>query len=246
MTLIPIRIRWTDPVGLASADAVGVVHCDDGCDYAIKDDSRRPKTMHSEWFCSQLAETIGIAVPPFKVIQRSDGTLVFGSRWEGGVPNEQWYEMIANGTLRFEDVKDVLANVFAFDNFIHNGDRHCRNYIVRPQRNGHALLAPDYSRAWFSNGFPLPALPLVGQNTVNASRWITAKFGAYISTASTQDALDKLESVSDKHVSSIIKSHPQSWIAAPEADSIVAWWSSPARKQRLDGIRQGIKDGTYL
>jgi len=69
MTLIPLRIRWADPVGLGSADAAGVVRCDDGCEYAVKDDSKHPRTMHSEWFCSRLAEIIGIAVPPFRVIE---------------------------------------------------------------------------------------------------------------------------------------------------------------------------------
>ena len=86
MTLIPLRVVWTDPVGLASADASGVVRCDDGCEYAVKDDSKHSKTMHSEWFCSRLAEAVGIAVPPFKICERMDGTLVFGSRWEGALP----------------------------------------------------------------------------------------------------------------------------------------------------------------
>ena len=241
VTLIPLRVVWTDPVGLASADASGVVRCDDGCEYAVKDDSKHSKTMHSEWFCSRLAEAVGIAVPPFKICERMDGTLVFGSRWEGGVPNEQWYEMVQNGTLKFDDVKALLANVFAFDNFVHNVDRHGKNYIVRPQKNGYALFAHDYSRAWLRH-----ALPLTGQNTVTAARWITANFGQYLNVASTEDTLDKIESIRDSDVSSIINGHPPSWITKLEADAIVTWWSSPARKQRLDGIRQGIKDGSYL
>ena len=29
---------------------------DDGCDYPLKYDAKHPKTMRSEWSCSQLAE----------------------------------------------------------------------------------------------------------------------------------------------------------------------------------------------
>jgi hypothetical protein len=246
VSLHPLRILWTDPNGLASADAAGVVRCDDGCDYVIKDDAKHAKTMHSEWFCSRLADAIGIAVPPYHLIERPGGSLVFGSRWEGGVANEQWHQMIQNGTLKFEDVKEVLANVFAFDNFIHNVDRHARNYLVRSQRNGFALLAPDYSRAWYNGGFPLAALPLPACNTINAERWITTTFGKYVDVASTRGMLDKIESICANDASDFIKSHPQSWLTQAEADAIVAWWSSAARTQRIDGIRQGIKDGKYL
>lgn len=246
MTLVPLRIRWTDPAGLASADAVGVVRCDDGCEYVIKDDSKHANRRHSEWFCSRLAEAIGIAVPLFHVVEHADGSAFFGSRWEGGIPAEPWHQMIKNGALKFDDVKAVLANIFALDNFVHNIDRHVNNYIIRSQRNGYALLAPDYSRAWYYGGFPLASLPLPACNTVTASRWITANFGPYITVASTQEALDKIESIDTNDASDFITSHPQSWLTKPEADAVTAWWSSPARKQRIDGIRQGIKDGTYL
>jgi hypothetical protein len=246
MSLHPLRILWTDPVGLASADAAGVVRCDDGCDYVIKDDAKHAKTMHSEWFCSRLAEAVGIAIPPYQLVERADGSLVFGSRWEGGIPKEQWFQMIQNGILKFDDVKAVLANVFALDNFVHNVDRHCGNYLIRQQRNGYALFASDFSRAWYFGGFPPGVLPLPLCNTTTAQRWITATFGKYVDVATTQKTLDKIESISANDASDFIKSHPQSWLAQPETDAIVAWWSSSARKQRIDGIRQGIKDGKYL
>jgi hypothetical protein len=246
VAIVPLRVRWTDPAGLASADAAGVVRCDDGCEYVIKDDSKHANTRHSEWFCSRLAEAVGIAVPAFQLIERPDGSIVFGSRWEGGVPNETWHQMIKNGALKFDDVKQVLANVFAFDNFVHNVDRHAGNYIIRAQRNGYALFAPDYSRAWYWGGFPLAALPLPACSTVTAARWVATDFGPYIDVASTKEILDKIESINAINASDFIKSHPPDWLTQPEKDAIIAWWSSVARKQRIDGIRQGIKDGTYL
>jgi HipA-like kinase len=188
VSLFPLRIRWTDPKGLGTADASVVCRCDDGCDYAVKDGSKHPRTPHNEWFCSSLADAIGIAGPPFNIIEQDNGTLAFGSRWEGGVPPEQWYEMVTKGALTFDDVKPTLARIFAFDNFVYNEDRHPKNFVIRSQRTGHALLALDYSRAWLYHGFPPHSLPFApNQNTMAASRWIAATFGQYLTEGSTKD-----------------------------------------------------------
>ena len=155
--------------------------------------------------------------------------------------------MIIKGALSFDDVKPTLAKIFAFDNFVYNEDRHCKNFVVRSQRTGHALLALDYSRAWLYHGFPSHGLPFApNQITMVASRWITATFGQYLTEASTKETLDRLEAVTDSHVSTIIENHPQTWITAAEKAAIVSWWASTARKNRIDNIRQGIKDGKYL
>jgi hypothetical protein len=245
--LFPLRILWTDPGGLGTADAAGVCRCDDGCDYALKDGTKHPRTPHNEWFCSQLAALIGVAGPAFAAVEQTDGTVVFGSRWEGGVAKEQWHQMAVSGTISFDDVKVTLAKIFAFDNFVYNDDRHIGNYVVRSQRTGHALLALDYSRAWFYHGFPLSPLPFnAAQNTIAASRWVTGKFGQYINGDTTKETLDWLEAVTKDDVSGIINGYPKSWITASEKDDVVHWWASQARKDRINGIRHGIKDGTYL
>jgi hypothetical protein len=84
---IPVEVRYCIPLNV-SADCGQVCRCDDGCDYVIKDGKTggsKPATPHSEWFCTQLAETIGIASPGCKIVKMADGTLAFGSRWEGGI-----------------------------------------------------------------------------------------------------------------------------------------------------------------
>jgi len=247
MPLFPLRIRWTDPAGLGTADAVGVCRCDDGCEYALKDSSKHARTPHNEWFCSHLASTIGIAGPPCAIVERADGVLVFGSRWEGGVSKEPWHAMISNGTIVFDDVKGTLAKVFAYDNFVYNDDRHVGNFVMRSQKNGYALLTLDYSRSWLYHGFPPAALPFApGKNTISASRWITATLGQYITEDSTRETLDRIEAVTEKDVLGIINQHPQSWLTEAERDQIASWWMSSARKERLYNLRKGIKDGTYL
>jgi hypothetical protein len=80
----PRKVIRVDPPGLASADCPAICGCDDSCDYAIKDTHTHPLVPHSEWFCTRLADLVGIAGPECQILEMPDGTLVFGSRWEGG------------------------------------------------------------------------------------------------------------------------------------------------------------------
>jgi hypothetical protein len=92
--LAALRIEWRDPIGLGSQDSAGGCRCDDGVEYALKDGRHHPQTPHNEWFCTRLAESVGIACPPCAVVEDEDederGEFLFGSRWEGGVAPDKW------------------------------------------------------------------------------------------------------------------------------------------------------------
>jgi hypothetical protein len=109
--LIPLQILWRDPVGLNSVDSPGACRCDDGCDYVVKDGAKDRHTPHNEWFCSSLAESIGIPGPPYGVIEEAPGAFVFGSRWEGGVTKENWWEMVARGDIALDEIKPALSKI---------------------------------------------------------------------------------------------------------------------------------------
>jgi hypothetical protein len=245
--LVPPRIKWCDPAGLATADASGICRCDDGCDYVVKDGSKNPHIPHDEWFCTQLAELVGIPSPPCTVIERSDGGLVFGSRWEGGVAREPWWEMVRRGDIALGEVSASLSRIYAFDHFVHNEDRHLNNFLFREQRHGWAVLAFDYSRAWLCNGMPLPRLPFaVDKKTILARRVLCDAFGEYIDKTETDRTLQRLADVQEMHVLQAINSHPNAWLANAQKDEILNWWNSRARTDRIDQIRQGIHNGSFL
>lgn len=255
--LMSIKAVYCHPLNL-SADCGEVCRCDDGCDYVIKDGSTGgsvPATPHSEWFCTELAETIGIASPGYNVVEMPDGSTAFGSRWEGGVikPSRgalaggNWWEKVKGGEINLDDIKGALSRIYAFDHFIHNPDRHCDNFIARDQHGGVALLANDYSRAWLCCGFPLPALPMPVNNTVSAQRWLKNYWSAnYIDKDESKIVLDKLRLVSIENVKRIVNGHPDSWLQQSEKDAIFSWWDSKAKLERLDDIYKGISDGSYL
>lgn len=226
--------------------------CDDGLDYFVKDGKAVPTLPHAEWFCTRLAETLGLAGPPCAVLEMLDGTLAFGSRCEGGVlqPNEHWWEKVARNEIPLADIRVPLSRIYAFDHFVHNDDRHLTNYLVRAQSQGHALLAFDYSKAWVVNQFPLPPLPFDINNgrerTVNAQRWLTGFFGPYLDLNEAELFLEKIKTIPVAQVQRIIDEHPVSWLPLKVKAEILDWWGNGGMAARVDDIITGIKNGNYL
>ena len=242
--LVAIPIKRIDPVGLGSADSIGVGIGDDNLEYAMKDGVACQTTPHDEWFCTRLAETVGIACPSPHVLQLQSGDLIFGSRWEGGVAKDPWWDMIARGDIDIADFAPVLSRIFAFDCFVHNDDRHLKNYLVREGRFGWKMFAMDFSRAWLCNGMPPPPLPFAkDDNTLKGMRALRILFPSFFDVGAANAVLDKLAIVSEAQVLTIIDSHPPAWISPQGKKDVLEWWKSKARTERIDAIRKGIADG---
>ena len=254
--LIPTEVRWCQPRNLGSADAGQICQGMDGCAYVIKDattGASTPLTPHCEWFCTRLGELVGIASPTCKVIRLPDGTMVFGSRWEGGVvaatpatPAGNWWDRVAAGTIKLDDLAGPLSRIYAFDHFIYNEDRHTRNFIVRDQLDGHVIMAMDYSRAWIRHGMPLPALPMKN-SIVSTQQQLAVQWGRrYIDQTEVKSLVDAVKNVTARQAEQIINDHPKEWLPDDMRNAILSWWGSPLMMSRLDGIINGVADGTYL
>lgn len=245
--MVPLKIVWRDPEGLGTADSAGVCRCDDSCEYVLKDGRENALVPHSEWLCTKLAESVGIACPPCAIIETDDGVFAFGSRWEGGLARDPWYEMLRRKELDQEILSPTLSKIFAFDHFIHNDDRHLNNYLVRETRNGWTMLALDFSRSWATHGIPPPNLPLPeGSNTRRAAVWLKKLIGDYIDVGAALGVLDKLHTVSAQEIEGIIRQHPPNWLVAADEAAIMEWWKSDGRSDRLQTIREGMRRGTYV
>ena len=251
--VVAMRAQWCAPVDLGTADCGKICRGEDGCDYVIKEMSAHPAVPHSEWFCSQLGEKIGIAAPPHKVIDMRDGTMAFGSRWQGGVlspdPEKEtpWYVKVKAGEIALADASKTLSRIYALDQFVHNVDRHCTNFLIHPQFNGHAILALDYSRAWVRFGFPLALPPLPDCNTVNAQRWLTNYWGEkYVNPAAVRDTCDAISRISVDVIIRIIQEHPENWLPETTRSAIIAWWGSDDMSLRLNMIAEGVENGNCL
>jgi hypothetical protein len=255
-TLFPLKVKFVDPADIG-ADSEFCCTAEDNCNYRIKDKvsgQAHETTPHSEWFCTRLASMIGIACPPFNVLEMPDGTLVFGSRWEGGLlrrkPGDEagyWYEKVRSGEIPLADVSDVLTNIYAFDHFVNNVDRTLENFLVREQRNGFAILAFDFSRAWIRFGMPLPRTPLGDCHTVGAQRDLRGYWkAAYIKPDTASILLDKISKITVKDINNIINEHPSDWLTAAQKKAILKWWGSKGMLDRIREISEGIADGSCL
>lgn len=168
---LAVKVVWEDPKNLG-ADCARICRCDDSCEYAVKDGSKDPLLPYAEWFCTHLAELLGIASPACAILEFPDGSTAFGSRWEIGAlpmapPNTapHWVQLLSSGAINIDDLKPAFSRIYAFDNFIHNHDRHANNFLFRSGLTRYAVLAMDYSRAWTHHGIPLPALPFDTSNS---------------------------------------------------------------------------------
>jgi hypothetical protein len=248
-----------DPPNLRTADCPAIVGCDDTCDYAIKDAASNPLVPHAEWFCTHLAELVGIACPDCQVIKMPpDGRLVFGSRWEGGVlpalpppAPPTWVELVRRGLIPLADICMALSRIYAFDHFIHNTDRHAGNFLIRQNQARWAVLAFDFSRAWTYHGFPLPAVPFdvtdPNERTIRVQRQLSLIFGTtYINSGEAFGLLETIGRVPKYRIEGIIKAHPREWLPLTHRKAIMDWWKSKEMMSRIDQIATGISNGSFL
>jgi hypothetical protein len=247
VAVFPVRIKWRDPIGLGGANNCGSCRGDDGHDYVLKDSRVHPLTPHNEWFCTKLAEEIGVACPPCAIIHEDDGNEIFGSRWEGGVTNEDCCDLIGKGGIPADSAFASLSRILAFDHFIYNKDRSTANYIVRNSKSRHVIMAIDFDDAWLRNGFPLPDAPFHRDaNTRYYVGYLKQRIGEYVMMHEVNSILDRLSQVSVGTVGGIIASQPDNWLSTDLRKEVLSWWASQAMFDRIEAIRRGIGDGTFL
>jgi hypothetical protein len=240
----PVNARRCDPLRV-SADCKQVCRCDDNADYAIKEAATIETMPHSEWLCAHLAELVGLPTPKCKIVDIK-GVKSFGSRWQAGEePN--WWLSVQAGKIQITDLAPSLSRIFAFDLFVNNIDRHLKNYFVFAQRSGHSILAMDFGRSWLFKGIPPPDLPMsTSTNTIRAQKNLKTLFGHTAEESEVDVITERLEKVTADEIDGIICRHPNEWLKVDQKKSILDWWVTDERTDRLEAIRKGVKDGTFL
>lgn len=235
-----------EQANFGSADCALICRCEDGSDYAIKDNAKNGAMPHSEWFCTRLVEAVGVAAPACKVVS-VQGDQWFGSRWETGHnPKDWWLRAIAK-QIDFNLLAPTISRIFAFDLFVHNVDRHLNNYIVREQHFGISMLCFDFSRAWLCHGYPIPNTPMdTGTKTIMAMRYLRQEFGEFLVQDDIDTVLNNLTNLPTEKIEEIIAEHPQDWLTNYQKEWMVTWWGSAERAERIDRIKEDIGNGTYL
>jgi len=241
--MFPIEVQDIYRNDQGTADLQMIATAMNGKDYAVKTvDDGNGFVPFTELFCYELARELSIATPSYDVIKLKDGSLAFGSMWEGGVlilreMTKVWD--ILKGKIQIRGLKPFLSRVYALDLFLNNVDRHFGNYIFRDSYAGSIALAYDFSRAWYAFE-PLGYDSLdSGHNTCDCHELIvkTGNFDAEIAK-STLDEIARLQVESIAQILSIV---PETWLAISVREEILSWWGSDDMKNRILKLKSEIK-----
>ncbi len=246
--LFPIRVVSCEPSDLNTADCKNICLAEDGTDYAVKTIHDHPLIPASEWFCYHIASICGIATPVCKQLTMPDGTMVFGSRWEGGIydlSDPTMFVKLIMGIQPTSTLAERLSAIYTLDLFLHNVDRHARNYLFRQSKNGFVALAFDFSRSWLYHGWPPPDVPMQRSTHTRTTYQTIRKFHPFNINAGIS-VLGKIRHIPTDTISSIINSMPPTWLSPPHRQDVLKWWDSTARHGRVDRLLEGLQDGSYI
>jgi hypothetical protein len=245
----PLRAVNEYPPRQLTADAAGEVEAIDGLRYHVKGDQKGQAVCASEWLCTKIAEEVGIAGPNPAVIQMLDGRLVFGSRRISGTADQ----IITTAFLTTRSQPNlqtpvaglcrILSNIYTFDMFIYNVDRHFGNYLSTEDSGARRLYAMDYSRALFW-GWPFSDFPGRHENTRICGTRLRQLHG--FDETSAFGLLDQLNSLAPAIVEGFINRMPPAWMPESLRFAFMGWWLNGGRVDRLTSLRMGIGNGQLL
>jgi hypothetical protein len=236
-------------------DNIGNIIADDDHRYVIKGDAYGKSIRASEWICTAVAEFVGITAPQKTVIERPDGTLVFGSRAVAQASDQTTttaYLMTpsaGNSSIGAVGLGILLSRIFALDLFLFNDDRHLGNYLSIDDNGTLRLYAFDFSRALF---WHWPFEPQPSSDPVVDFNCNTRRYGADLrqlhgfDLGEALNILSRLEQMSLEHVNVVLNSMPEEWLSTEQRDMFLAWWSGDSKRNRINLIRSGIADESLL
>lgn len=232
-----------------------LVRADDGLVYVIKADcAQAPTCRASEFIWLSLARAVGLAAPAPVVIADAQSNTYLGMRYEAERIKEQG--IAANAMLAGEirDGGEQLSKILAFDLFSGNWDRHAENYLVLESHGQRVVMAIDFSHVPPNPGdissqtdptivlrcatrmyFPIVSKP-----------YLQGAAAHRVALAAAVETLDRFEKISDSDVNSILGNFPSDWLSKPDRTGVAQWWTSQARIARIDQLRMGMKNGSYL
>lgn len=278
-SLFPVEVDKEIPKLSSSADCASFCIGIDSNTYAVKkltDNPDYPFTPFDEFFCYELAKRCQIAVPSYNILQMADGTLGFGSIWEGGLLEQGFIVVLkdflsgSHSIIEKDSLLRTLSAIFILDMFVSNEDRHTGNYLIKHNGdivNTHSLLAMDYGRSFTSVRFPIdlagniansdrypinylsPPHPNTGDisNTYKVASYLWApKVLGPLSGKAVFRVLKILEDLTSSNIEYILRNAPDTWCTPQRKQKICEWWESDLRLQRVNELKLRYVHGTLV
>ena len=243
--LLPIAVIETYPSqqGTLNLELIGTGA--NGKDYAIKTTKDRNSNGFipaTEVFCYELAYEVSIPTPEYSILQLRDGSLAFGSVWEGGVKGTTNLTVVAqvlSGDLAVKGLKAFLSRAYALDLFINNIDRHFGNYLIRESYNSHIILAYDFSLAWYAVGTPYGYEAQHPQSNTQQWHKVIVKAG-YFDVDIARNTLTEISKIEPLIIEQILSRIPSDWLSMDIKKDIVQWWASSEMLTRVNRLKMEI------
>lgn len=246
MSAFPVQIIQEDPANLGTADADRFGDGDNGLQYCIKTCAKTPNAPAAEYMCNGLAALCGLPIASYAIVRLLDGTLAFGSEWDGSkLAAQPALDDLLIGKAPGRQIGPVLSRAYAFDLFVHNVDRHPGNYLgVAGRTLGHSIKLYDFSRAFTATGWPLPPLPLHPSTKTILTHRQLLKHHAF-DLGAAEDLLNRIQKIDHASFKSIVTAMPSAWLDVQLRIKVLKWWAGP-RDARVNEVKKGLKDGTLL
>ncbi len=244
--LFPLKIRTWCAGNLGGADNSGTAILENGEPCLIKENSSdSPWLCANEWLCNHLASACSVPASSVRVVDMEDGHYAIGIRLDG----DTQVDLTASDILDQQTKRITLKNqpevsrIAFFDAIIKNKDRHLNNYLIRKTVLGHSIVAIDYSRALFFNGFPPPDFHAVKDSKTGQTwQFIGMENQAYqqwISIKELKTVAENMNKIPAPWLETILNSMPYEWLDDTLRHSISAWFES-GRIDSTDLIMQGF------
>ena len=251
----PCRIKSYQPFPRqATAYANGVAVGEDELPYLVKGIGAPGTIAANEFVFTSLADLLNLPVAPHKVLQTPNGDLVFGTQILSNALSDVEQAGLLFATSPRNDlvvsgIRSVLSQLYAFDLFIGNTDRHSGNYLftvdsqtddVRTAR----LRAIDFDSATLLSKSTVDVPMHPKSNTVTTYRLVRQRH-TFDSTAAS-DMLSRLRRGRAVMFERALLGLPREWLSDNERGKLMTRVSSDEFGSEIAQLEQGLANGTYL
>lgn len=230
----PVPLSEIRPLPEKTAHCEGIGIGPKGERYAVKFGNVWPKLPLNEVVCHALSKHCGIVLPPWHVVEDiRTGRLGFGSAWLEDVcrsTDVRWSSFWQQLTPKY---KAFFSACCALDGFVHNDDRHLRNFLLS---GSGVLLKPfagDYSCAWWMKRWDCLGLQRQSTNSIQIYTYILRKPGLWDSAAA-ELALSLIGALETRQVYSLFNSYPQQWLEKEHVEQLLEWWDCGFAERRAN------------
>ena len=235
--IFKIRIIAEERNETGTADLKLIGHGDDSHKYALKTIEDHPLLPITEWVSYHLCRAIGIPTPDFYIVDRSNGTQAFGSRFETNAdqfsPSQPVNEPQLTRLMRlFGGVNSLhVSGIYGLDLFLPNIDRHLNNFLFRLSGKSTIPLAFDFSQAWIILNLPFGMDHWPAKCKSEITREFLRSHGL-IAPKQTEESLDKIAALPNSFMRDIISAAPQQWVSSFNKELTIEFWE----QKRIDRI----------